>query len=424
MVNQEVAETLAASIARGHVDADVLWAALPTLHECARAPDAHPGWIEFARDALLRSSVVGPRLVRVGDVAALINTENQERTLTPVLNEAARRRGVRPQIIHTATLRPSTIMHGWKRCSRLDADLRAAALELDITLHAADIRRRLLKAIRGGLLLHHALRQYDVRTLIVSNQHLADHRAALRLAHRNGMSTLYVPHAPAASNDAYRDLPVTAAALRGDFEVRFYADLGARRERLHSTGNPAFPEVEPPSRLDGPVVLAVSPWPRERLATVIDLVRRGVGQNTTVVVAPHPRSRRSELRRLVPSGWSIHAGRTLELLQNGPRLLVQHSSGVAWEGLYLGIPTVEIAFNDEAPSYPLITPPYITSVRDTDGMREAVKTPPSQIDRSALRAWARRWCASVDGPAARKVVDVMEDLPEGGALALDAWSIR
>lgn len=423
-MDRALAETLVAGLASDETDRDLLWAILPTLHECSSEVFHHPPWFELPRDFLLRTGFIGPRLIRVGDIAALINTENQARSLMPIIREVAHHRDRKPRLVRPSAMGPGDFRRAWRRCASIETEVLSRGRHLGVTLDQTALRRRLLKAIRGGFIFGHAHDRHDVRKLIVSNQHLADHRSALRAAHRRGATSLYVPHAPAADTDAYRDLPVTVAALRGQLEEDFYAQRGALPERLRSVGNPAFPEVSPAPRLDGPVVVGLSPWPRERLQAMIDLVADGVGRRTPVVVAPHPRSDRREISKLIPRAWAIHSGRTVELLRRGPSLLVQHSSGVAWEGLYLGVPTVQISLGCTAPTYALITAPYVPTVRSAAELRDIVMTPSDRVDRAELRDWARRWCVSVGDIAAKQAANALEDMPRGPTLALDAWSVH
>ena len=421
---KQVAETIASRVVTDASDANILWATLPTLHEAVDAQRRVRGELEYPRDVILRSALVGPRFVRAGHAVALMNTTNERLTLRPVLQEVAHRHGGRPRILRPAALHPSDIRASWRRCARLEHGLLSEARAVGVTLDPASLRRRLLKAARAEILLRHTLRRSGLRILLVSNQHLSGHRAALRLASNSGMPTFYVPHAPVADNDMYRDLPVTTAALRGRLEVDHYSMLGAPRQRLHSAGNPAVSQLAPPRYLNGPVVLALSSWPHDRMKAVIDLVKHGIGGHTNVVVAPHPRNRRSAVRRLLPRGWSINSGRTLDLLAEGPRLLIQHSSGIAWEGLYVGVPTVQIQLDSEAPNYPLIAEPYVRTVRSAAELHEMAATLPEGIDRAGLRDWALRWCATVGADATRRIVDVLEDMPEDANLVLDAWSLH
>ena len=422
VIAKDVAEALASRVVSDATDGDILWATLPTLHEAANEYLPLHAGLEYPRDVILRSALVGPRLVLIGHVVGMMNTVNEALALRPVLDEVARRRGGQPKLLRAAALQSSDVVESWRRCTRLEHDLRAEAKSIGITLDPGSLRRRLLKAARASTLLRAAHQRGDFQTLLVSNQHLSDHRAALHFSTKHRVSSLYVPHAPVASNDLYHDLPVNAAALRGDLEVDYYRSLGALRDRLHSVGNPSVPPLNPPSRLDGPIVLALSPWSHDRMREVISLVRDGIGTQANIVVAPHPRNRRREVRRLLPDGWSLNSDRTLDLLARGPRLLIQHSSGIAWEGLYLGIPTIQVQVDDEAPNYPLISEPFVRTVRTGQELHETMMTASKEVDRVDLRDWAHRWCAEVGVVAAKRIVDVIEDMPEDPELVLDAWS--
>src|SRR5699024_8914856 len=142
-----------------------------------------------------------------------------------------------------------------------------------------------------------------------------------------------------------------------------------------------------------------------------------------VVVAPHPRSDRAVLQRILPAGWSLaEAGRTVELLLEGPRWVIQCASGVSWESAVLGIPTGDIRFDDQRPVYPhLDDETAFPALRTADDVRRFV-TRAATADRASIREAALRWCG-LDGSdsierARALLTSVSSPLPR----IVDAWA--
>lgn len=397
--------------------ADLLWAVAPTLWECLGGPSSRPSPVyERVRDRALRAVPRAPSF-HVGEGAvAIANTANQRRSVLPVL--AAR--GGDPRAV--------SLPRGPLMRDRSAPDLLRAlvdrAVDAGLPLDHAQLTRRVLKADRVLDRARTLLADADV--LLVSNQHLADHRAALRCARRLGVPSVYVPHAPLADNPSYRDLPVDHAGLRGVEEARWYEGWGADPDRLTVVGNPAVEDADPPPTCDGPPLFALSPWPAEELRLAIDAVARAV--EGPVVVALHPRMRRRVLRRSVPSSWTFWDGRTWDALRAGPGVVVQMSSGVAWEALLHGLPTVDLTVDGQPPSYPLIDPAYVPAAHDAATLRTAIATARGMADdagRARLREWARRWCSVWGEEAARRGADLIDRARRQGPAptpVLDSWA--
>ncbi|MDZ7673836.1 MAG: hypothetical protein U5K30_02025 [Acidimicrobiales bacterium] len=269
------------------------------------------------------------------------------------------------------------------------------------------------------------LRSDAISTIVVSSQHNANARALLSIAARNGIPSVYVPHTAGSRLREYRDLPCNLALLRGEGDRSFYAALGAPTGGLVVSGNPSVaPTAATPidPRL-GPV-LALSPDPPEDLGELIAVTASAW---PTGIIAPHPRVGRALLHRLAPPGWSIHEGRTFELLEHGPFAVIQHSSGVGWEALALGLPVIQLDFPGKPADYLYLDDPVVARVtgsaklhavleraRDHDGNEEA------RLERRLL---AERWCARTGADAAEHMArQILEpSTATCGTTLLDGW---
>lgn len=386
--------------------APVLWCVAPTLFEALEGPVGR--WrvrVERGRDRILASGWVGARFVSAGEVLFFLRSENQRRTLAPIIEEVP---GERRQALGQA-------VRGIVG-SRRDVEVAVRALCDRIpTLAPAMVFRRVAKASRTFDQLDRL--RTRPRVVVVSNQHLADHRAVLAWARRREIPSVYVAHAPAADNPLYRDLPVDRALMRSVREVDLYRRWGADPSGCRVVGNPGLVLPPTPPRLDEPPVFAVSPWPEERIRDVIAMVEAELPE---VIVAPHPRSSRRRLRRLLPSRWTLSEVPTLQLLARGPRVVIQQSSGVAWESLALGIPTLQIGARTASANYPLIAPPHVLFAETRDELARALEDA-AVVDRESLRRWAQEWCPSTGVEAASAAAEALLDATLGEPV-LDAWS--
>jgi hypothetical protein len=267
------------------------------------------------------------------------------------------------------------------------------------------------------------------RVVVIGSVHGLAHRALAVVARDHGIPSVYIPHAPVLTNAHLVDLPVDYAALRGPEEVDHYAHFGVDPGLLDVVGDTSIGRaLKPPDLdLDRPAVFAPSPDPPHQLTAVISLIASATTE--PIVLSPHPRSDVRFLRSIVPDSWSVWEERTLELLQAGPPLLIQHSSGVALEALQLGIPVIELAFPGRAPSYPFIRQPYVCSVSNTDDLAAALLNARGARDseRVAMMEWSRRWVASVGPDAAAAAVALIDHARTAGPRPTpiwDAWSSR
>jgi hypothetical protein len=313
------------------------------------------------------------------------------------------------------------------RASRVAKMIQVAADSVGIPLDPQVVTRRLLVAARALVRSEALLDRRATRLVLVASQHDTSVRAALSAARRRGIPSVYVPHAPFADVPWYADLPVDYAALRGAAEVERYTGLGGDLSRMIVTGNPMVDAIGHGARVvpHGRVVLALSPWNAADLGVIMELVAAAIGEG--VVVAPHPRSDRRLLQSLLPQGWVVWDADTFSLLRSGVTCVIQRSSGVAWESLVLGIPTIQLAWPGETVPYPIIDPSRVPFVSSSRELAEAVTAArgATESDRLELRAWAREWCAVQGVDAAEAIASVVRTAESRGAATgwvLDGWS--
>ena len=114
----------------------------------------------------------------------------------------------------------------------------------------------------------------------------------------------------------------------------------------------------------------------------------------------------------MPDGWHLWEGRTLDLLQQDPPALVQSSSGVALEGLGLGIPTIELAFPKTEPNYPFLRDPPVLFASDTEQLRAALRRARRlrrwPWRRKRLVEWSEKWVSATGETAATAAADLLE----------------
>ena len=275
-----------------------------------------------------------------------------------------------------------------------------------------------------------ALRAAAPRAAIVATMHSTHSRALVLAAREAGIATVYIPHAPVITDARLVDLPVDYACLRGPAEVDHYEALGAPAERLAVVGNPAMGEQSPEAarpRLREPVLATGADDPVALRAT-IELAHSVLGKRC--VLSPHPRTDHDLLRELMPDGWHLWQGRTLDLLQRDPPALLQSSSGVALEGLGLGIPTIELAFPKTEPNYPFLRDPPVLFASDTRQLRAALRQARRlrrwPWRRKRLVEWSQSWVSATGETAATAAADLLERAartgPHPDGPIWDAWS--
>lgn len=410
----------------GDLQDPLLWCALPVLHEAATSrPHSRRGAsaaqvVTLARGAvaLLRSQ--SNVALRVGSTLVLATTTNQRRTTAPLVQRLGAPQTVtaRAGAAGTASLR---------RLRTLHRELLERAEARSVHFDPVDLQDRLQVAGRS-LARARQLLPRGTAAVVVASQHDMVARAVVAQARSVQVPTLYVPHAPVAAVPWYEDLPTDYAALRGSREREHYAALGADGARLSVVGNPSgeFPGL-PPIDPSGIPVFALSPGDPERIRALMEVV---AATGSPWLVAPHPRTDLAHLSTLVRPPLRIWSGgRTSELLTSGPPCLMQSSSGVSWEALALGIPTLQLQFPGEFPPYVLLHDPRIPRVSSAaeitaalEQARDVARDPDKRAD---LREYALSWCSPSGAASAERLAEVVRIVAASGTSQrplLDRWS--
>ncbi|TVR32970.1 MAG: hypothetical protein EA388_11565 [Nitriliruptor sp.] len=355
------------------------------------------------------------------------NTGNQRRSLARLLRDPSVSR-VEWEHEYPAVLRrllePRHQTHLARRQRQLSRQLhrhlgipdRSARLLLDrLTAHATV----------GIHLARRAIEHHSPERLVIATQHSIIARAMLVAAREAGVVAVYVPHAPAADNRIYRDLPVDVAALRGPREVEHYLGLGADPAGLHVVGAPSLAlRTDTAPCPDGPVVVALSPWGPDRVERFMALAAAAITDPFTV--CPHPGSDLDYLRSVLPARAQLVEGeRTWQVIARGCRAVVQSSSGVATEAMLLGAPVIEVPTNARPPNYPAIAEPYVRMAADAAELRRAVDAFGSEARGPFVeqaRTWARGWTAYTGRQAEQRLRALLaSELHPTGPL-LDGWA--
>lgn len=402
----------------------ITWCVAPFAHTWgARQPHVMSGAVEISRDLVLSMfGLSAIRIVQVEDITFVWTSENQRRTLEPL----AQALGATPRPRRPPGRWGPGLLSGARRARAAALRLVTSGEEAGLDLASVPVSRAASRASRAMAVAPEVLR--SSRLLVVASQHDPAIRAFLHVAESIGESSVYLPHAPLASNPLYADLPVGWAGLRGEAEVDYYAALGADRGRLRAVGNVTLGEAFEMPDIDPniPIVFAVSPVAPELFAPQVELLRSTIDR--PVLVAPHPRSDIRRLRRQIPRHWEVWAGgRSWNLLLKGPSTVIQFSSGLAWEALILGIPVIELHFPGLPPNYPLIAEPHVFFASDhhelADAVQKAQRRSMDHSQRAALVRWAQSWCRDVGVPATQQALALLREARDHGAQPrlLDGW---
>jgi len=361
------------------------------------------------------------RCVQVGSTLYVGTGSNQWRSLEPIVERASL------DEVPAVELRPRSLVG-------IDSPVTEVVRALGDAIGSDPATERMVtraarKAQRGLRRAATVLDAAEITRVVVATQHEAEVRAFICEARRRGIPTVYIPHAPLSASVIYDDLPVDLAALRGASEVAHYARLGAEISGLVVVGNPGIGASRPPS-IDArmPVVLALS-WPiDEAMLAAIAVVYEAVGDD--VIVAPHPALSRRRLSEVLPDTWKVLSDRfrTWDLLRLGPWCVIQASSGVAAEALYLGLETIELAFPGRPAAYRFLTEPAVRFAEDSVELRSQVEAARAAIGnatrRQAVREHATRWCSTSGDAAISDALKVIRSPVASRSPLLDLWGLE
>lgn len=410
------------------------WVLRPMLHQpfvkSARGPSlpSSLGLVPHVVAAQARRR--GVQILSQGRVAFAIDGTNLSRVLRPLIETRTADEG---HASRTLPVLDSRRLFYWtKLATRYSDALIQRSKQAGLRVRPNEVRTYCLAGARALARAEGVLTSEKTGLLVVATQHAPNMRALVATARHRGVPSVYFPHAPTAANRQYADLPTDYAGLRGAGEVDFYRGCGVSGN-LPQVGNPGVGDfLEDQARIlkEAPV-FAVPDLDPAVLADLFRLTVSAIGTEK-VLVAPHPRSDRKELIRHLPSSWGLWSnGSTLDLLRRGPRFVVQHSSGVAWEALALGIPVIQLSYPNESANYPLIAKPFVLFAHSTPSLSEAVANAiaisSDRKGRDELRDWATYWCTSVGRRAREACVGLINQaLQEGQSsdVLLDGWAFR
>lgn len=216
-----------------------------------------------------------------------------------------------------------------------------------------------------------ALQALSPSAVILANQHLPEHRSIIASSRRQGIPTVYLPHAPMATNRQYADLPVDYASAFGRGEVEVLKSFGADTSRVRVCGNPAMKLPESPTRETGPncqrrIVAAPSPVTTGKLAWFFSSIRSACGDDFDICL--HPRLPPDRIRKMIgPSTRVVSDIRTLDYIANTSCILIHMNSGVGLEAMAAGVPSINLIPPDSSPSYfYLLQDSVLTATSDSE----------------------------------------------------------
>lgn len=269
-----------------------------------------------------------------------------------------------------------------------------------------------------------ALEETEPRTVVVgSTEHLYT-RLMVVEARRRGIPSVYVPHAPAAINRIYGDLPADLSLLANVGDREYYLELGAAPDRLVVIGDPmvsmSAPSGDHGRRSPKVVVFATTAdRPPADLRHALDSARSSLsGTGVSLLVAPHPRDRRVASAVVDDLGLTLHMGRTETVFADHDVavFLTEAASGAALSAVRAGVPVLRWSG----------VPNYV--------FEEQLRIDSADADGAALRAALQEPCpvfaGSVDrwrGPVGDAAVDAREThlggSPAAAGPTLDSWGL-
>lgn len=327
---------------------EIVWALRPTIRTAFQKKlDSQwaPGQARFAQkaralksrlsgDMKCRNSVAdwGPMFQNGDGALRLWNTENQRLAIGASLKASF----ALPLSPHPATVSKNT-MDGLERLFSEFSESKNA------------ICKRLQAAAHIGNCIEKLLDDYQPRVVVLGSTEHAYLRLLVNRARIRGIPSVYVPHAPAATNRIYADLPADFCLLGYQGDADYYATLGIKSEQCEVIGDPL---AAPRGPLDDPAgettsdhgVLLFSTGadrPASQLQDALEAVSGAAHRlGLDLLVAPHPRDREAAIRATRRLALPLYQGRTVEVFTTH-RVVAQvseHNSGALLYGIQQGIP--------------------------------------------------------------------------------------
>lgn len=362
-----------------------------------------------------------------GDVPTVLTDKHRTSYCWTTVNQRRAMGDLEPTLVTRGVpLRPS--LHSGVFSSKAQSLIRELRQRIPPSILPPEfVARCIRRATQDIATVSYVFSMHRSRRVVLSTQQSIHARAASIVAQNLDLPTVYIPHAPAADNVYYRDIPFNYAALHGNREKQFYEDIGSDTARISVIGSlrelPHVPKQPDREAARETVVVAPSPWDEPVVRAFFDLVVPGLRR--PFVVCPHPRSDVALIRSLVPPGTQIIVDReTSDVLAERGLAVVQHSSGVALEAMYLGVPVIDMRLTNLDPPYLFMRTRHVHSVTSSaELMRSLDSIASSHSERSAieLHAYAREWLEPLP-PESRRRLDLLlaQELDTDG-FVLDRW---
>lgn len=414
------------------VDQDTFWSAVPELlfHHLGVNEDIKFNvWSQLVRNFIrgIRTST-GPTIYCVGPYLSISTSIQHDRVLEPVLKLLSERYG-RIEKIHLPKLGLGRTMQQLLMAERLNLALRKGFRE------GGQKPLRSIRELLGQTAILHARFEAffdstpDPYFVLIATQHGASVRAALRAVQTNAaITTVYLPHAPFASNIFYADLPVHFAFLRGKAELDKYSEMTDLQDRLRVVGDPSKSDLTSPQLAGETFLYVVSDYRTQNIESEVELIRSSGVE--PIEVCPHPRMERSAaLLALFPKEWTINPYRTTHerIIAGGVKAVIQRNSGAGIDALQSGIPVINLAVPGISPNYPYLLMPEVIQVLAAEELAHVARSleRSSESDELRIKA-AAQWVAAVDGPSLSNIslqLRSILNLPPSNSLIFDAWKL-
>lgn len=318
------------------------------------------------------------------------------------------------QLKFEMTRRPSKDVH---QAVSLPFDV-GSSNEMKIMLRAkARLTRRSVVLLE---LAKQALQQLKPRMVIVANQHASPMRALIAAARIMGIPSVYLPHAPLATNPQYADMPTDYGSLFGLAELKILSEYGAFTDRISVCGSPMI-RPQGTARFSSAVRVVCAPSPNETAEKLLNAVHSAIGSD--FVVCPHPRSSLRRLRRSMPSGATlITEHRTSEYLGANRSVLIHSNSGIGLEAIALGSSALNVTEDGSKINYHYLFGEKNIRFADLGALRLAIEDS-FQRTQSTSNSFSLRenWLLTYGPESDDKILKMLVEVDGQHEPMLDGW---